>query len=132
MATATIKFNITTLQPTSWGSVDQESVTYSGTVTFSAAVDTYLTGGLLPLTGFALRNLGPYADRTPLAWYIASQAGSGWEYEWNVANGKLMIIAGGGSGVAAPVELTNGTALNAATPNIFTDIVNFQFIFPRK
>lgn len=132
MATATIKFNITTLQPTGFGSVDQETVAYSGTVTFSAAADTYLTGGLLPLTGFALKNLGPYADRVPLSWTVASQSGSGWEYEWNVATGKLMIIAGGGSGTAAPVELTTGTALNAATPNIFTDVVNFTFFFPRK
>jgi hypothetical protein len=132
MATATMKFNITTLQPTGFGSVDQESVTYSGTITFSAAADTYATGGLLPLAGFALKNLGPYADRVPLAWYVASQSGSGWEYEWNVATGKLMIIAGGGSNVAAPVELANTTALNVAVPNIFTDVVNFQFIFPRR
>jgi hypothetical protein len=132
MATATVKWNITTLQPTAFGSIDQESVTYSGTITFSAAADTYLTGGLLPLAGFAPKNLGPYADRTPLAFYVASQAGSGWEYEFNVATGKLMIIAGGGSGTAAPVELTTGTALNAATPNIFTDVVGFQLVFPRK
>lgn len=132
MATATVKFNITTLQPTSVGSIDQETVTFSGTVTFSAATDTYLTGGLLPLTGFALKNLGPYADRTPLAVYVGSQAGSGWGYEYNAGTGKLQIIAGGGSGTAAPGELTSGTALNAATPNIFTDVVNFQAIFPRK
>lgn len=132
MATATVKWNITTNQPTSWGSVDQESVTYSGTITFSLATDTYATGGLLPLANFAPKNLGPYADRVPLAFYVASQSGSGWEYEYNVGTGKLMIIAGGGSGVAAPVELTNGTALNAATPNIFTDVVNFQLIFPRR
>jgi hypothetical protein len=131
MATATVKWNITTQQPTSLGSIDQETVTFSGTVTFSAAADTYATGGLLPAAGFALKNLGPYADRAPLAWTVASQAGSGWEYEYNVSTGKLMIIAGGGSGTAATVELTNGTALNAATPNIFTDVVKFQMVFPR-
>ena len=131
MATATVKYNITTQQPTSLGSVDQETVTYSGTVTFSAATDTYATGGLLALTGFAVLNLGPLADRVPLAFYIASQAGSGWEYEYNTSTKKLMVIAGGGSGTAAPVELTNTTALNAATPNIFTDTVKFQFVFPR-
>lgn len=132
MATATVKYNITTLQPTSWGSVDQETVTFSGTVTFSAATDTYATGGLLPLAGFAPKNLGPYADRTPIAVYVSSQAGSGFQYQFNVATGKLQIIAGGGSGTAAPGEVTNGTALNAATPNIFTDVVSFQFVFPRK
>ena len=132
MATATCKFNITTQQPTGFGSVDQETVAYSGTVTFSAAADTYATGGMLPATGFALKNLGPYADRAPLSWTVASQAGSGWEYEWNQTTGKLMVIAGGGSGVAAPVELTNNTALNAATPNIFTDVVKFTFFFPRQ
>jgi hypothetical protein len=132
MPAATVKFNITTLQPTAFGSIDQEAVSYSGTVTFSAATDTYPTGGLLPLAGFALKNLGPYADRVPLAWQVASQSGSGWEYEWNVATGKLQIIGGGGSGTAAPVEVTNNTALNAAVPNIFTDVVNFYFIFPRK
>jgi hypothetical protein len=43
-----------------------------------------------------------------------------------------MIIAGGGSGTAAAVELTTATALNAATPNIFTDVVAFRAVFPRK
>jgi len=28
--------------------------------------------------------------------------------------------------------VTNGTALNAATPNIFTDVVAFRAVFPRK
>lgn len=132
MAIATVKWNITTNQPTVFGSVDQETVTYSGTITFSAATDTYATGGLLPLAGFAPKNLGPYADRVPNAFTVMSQSGSGWEYEYNAATGKLQIIAGGGSGTAAAVELTNTTALNAATPNIFTDVVNFQLIFPRR
>ena len=131
MATATVKYLITTQQPTSLGSVDQETITFSGTVVFSAAADTYATGGLLALAGFALANLGPYADRVPLAVYVATQSGSGWEYEYNSSTKKLMIIAGGGSGTAAPVELTNATALNAATPNNFTDVVKFQAVFPR-
>jgi hypothetical protein len=130
MAVATFKFNATTRQ-SSFGSIDEETVTYSGTITFSAAADTYATGGMLPLAGFALKNLGPYADRTPLAIYTQTQAGSGWEYEYNTSTGKLQVIAGGGSGTAAPVELTNGTALNGATPNIFTDVVTFQVVFPR-
>ena len=100
-------------------------------MTFSAATDTYATGGLLALTGFAVLNLGPLADRVPLAAYIESQSGSGYNYQYNASTKKLMIIAGGGSGTAAPVELTNATALNAATPNIFTDVVKFQFVFPR-
>jgi hypothetical protein len=131
MATATVKYVITTGQPTSYGSTDEETVTFSGTVVFSAAADTYATGGLLALAGFALANLGPYSDRTPLAVYIESAAASGYGYYYNVATKKIQIIAGGGSGVAAPVELTNNTALNAATPNIFTDVVKFQAVFPR-
>ena len=95
MATATVSYKITTQQPTSLGSVDQETVTYSGTVTFSAATDTYLTGGLLASTGNAVLNLGPYADRVPLAAYIESQAGSGYNYAYNSGTKKLMIIAGG-------------------------------------
>jgi hypothetical protein len=130
MATATVKYNITT-RPTSFGSVDQETVTFMGTISFSAATDTYATGGLLAAAGFAALNLGPYADRTPLFVDIQSQAGSGFQYQYNVSTKKLMIIAGGGSGTAAASEVTNGTALNAATPNIFTDVVSFQFFFQR-
>lgn len=132
MAVATVKFNITTLQPTMMGSVDQETVTYSGTLTFSAGTDTYASGGLLPLTGFALKNLGPYADRAPLMVNFDSQAGTGWQYQYNPTTGKVQIFGGGGSGTAAVTELTNATALNAATPNVFTDVVVFQAIFPRK
>lgn len=132
MATATVKFNITTAQPTGFGSVDQETVTYSGTITFSAAADTYATGGMLPLAGFALKNLGPYADRVPLNIVFDSQSGTGWQYQWNPTTGKLQVFGGGGSGTTAVTELTNGTALNAATPNIFTDVVVFQAVFPRR
>jgi hypothetical protein len=131
MATATVKYNITT-RPTSFGSVDQETVTYMGTVTFSAAGDTYATGGLLALAGSAALNLGPYADRNPLFVDIQSQAGSGLAYYYNVATKKLQIFGGGGSGTAAPSEITNGTALNAVTPNVFTDVVAFQFFFQRN
>jgi hypothetical protein len=131
MATATVKYNITT-RPTSWGSVDQETVTFMGTVTFSAAADTYATGGLLALSGFAALNLGPYSDRNPLFVDIQSQAGSGLQYEYNVATKKLQIFGGGGSGTTAPSEITNATALNATTPQIFTDVVAFQFFFQRN
>jgi hypothetical protein len=130
MATATVKYSLTT-RPMPFGSQDQQTVTYFGSVAFSAAGDTYATGGLAALAGFDLKNLGPYADRTPLSVFIFSQAGSGWEYEFNVATKKLMIIAGGGSTTAAAVELANATALNAAVPNIFTDVVAFEFVFPR-
>jgi hypothetical protein len=131
MAVATCKFVITTQQPTSLGSADQETITFSGTVTFSAAADTYATGGMLPATGAALKNLGPYADRVPLAVYIGSQSGSGLTYAYNSGTGKLQVFGGGGSGTAGITEITNGTALNATTPQIFTDVVKFQAIFPR-
>lgn len=130
MATATFKFNPA---PTIiLGDITQETAIYYGTITFSAAADTYASGGLLPLANFGLKQLGPYADRAPLYVDVNTQAGSGWEYEFNIATGKLQIIAGGGSGTAAAVEVTNGTALNAATPNIFTDVVGFRAVFPRR
>ena len=130
MATATVKY---VANPAlTLGDTAQETVIYFGTIAFSAAADTYATGGLLASTGSALLNLGPYADRPPIYIDCNTQAGSGWEYEYNVATKKLMIIAGGGSGTAAAVEVTNGTALNAGTPNIFTDVVAFRAVFPRK
>jgi len=129
MATATFKFNIKNNVPI--GVDDQDIITYVGTVTFSAAADTYLTGGLLAAAGFAALNLGPYADRVPVAVQISSLVGSGFQYLYNVNTKKLMIIAGGGSGTAAPSELTTGTALNAATPNIFTDVIAFELVFPK-
>jgi hypothetical protein len=131
MATATVKYIVTT-RPTSWGSVDQETVTFMGTIAFSAAADTYATGGLLALSGFAALNLGPYSDRNPLFVDIQSQAGSGLQYYYNVATKKLMILGGGGSNTAAPVEIAAGTLLNATTPQIFTDVVAFQFFFQRN
>jgi hypothetical protein len=131
MATATVKYNITS-RPTSWGSVDQETVTFMGTVTFSAAGDTYATGGLLALSGFALLNLGPYSDRNPLFVDIQSQSGSGLQYLYNVATKKLQIFAGGGSGTVAVGEVSNTTPLNGTTPQIFTDVVAFQAFFQRN
>lgn len=129
MAAATFKFNITNKVPI--GIDDQDIITYVGTITFSAAADTYATGGLLALAGFAALNLGPYADRTPVAVQIGSLAGSGFQYLYNVATKKLMIIAGGGSGTAAPVEITNNTALNATTPQVFTDVIAFELVFSK-
>jgi hypothetical protein len=130
MATATVKWTVTKV-PGAFGSNDQGTVTYFGSVAFSAAADTYATGGLAALAGFDLKNLGPYSDRTPLTAYVFSTVGSGWNYQFNLTSRKLMILAGGGSGTAAPIELTNATALNAATPNIFTDVVAFALAFPR-
>lgn len=129
MATATFKFNIKGNVPV--GEDSQDVIRYFGTITFSAAADTYATGGLLAAAGFAALNLGPYSDRDPILMVITTLRGSGWEYQYNTSTKKLMIIAGGGSGTAAPVELTNGTALNAATPNIFTDVVSFELTFPK-
>lgn len=132
MATATIKFVPSPALVTGKGSVDQETVAFYGSISFSAATDTYATGGLLPLAGSALMNLGPYGDRTPLIIDLISQAGSGIQYQWNIATGKLQIFGGGGSGTAAPSEITNATALNATTPSIFADVINFIAVFPRK
>jgi hypothetical protein len=129
MPTATFKFNISNKAPI--GEDTQDCLRYFGTITFSAAGDTYATGGLLALAGFAALNLGPYSDRTPLLVICQSLLGSGYQYLYNPTTKKLMIIAGGGSGTAAPVELTNATALNAAVPNIFTDSVVFELTFPK-
>lgn len=131
MATATVKFVPNPQLGSGKGSVDQETVAYYGQVTFSAATDTYLTGGLLPLAGNALANLGPYGDRTPIIIDLVSQGGSGFQYMYNVATGKVQVFAGGGSGTAAASEVTSGTALNATTPSIFADVVNFVAVFPR-
>jgi hypothetical protein len=128
MATATFKFNASAKSPL--GDVSQDVVTYYGSITFSAATDTYVTGGLLALANFAAINLGPYADRTPLFVDVQSQAGSGLQYFYNFSTKKLQIFAGGGSGTTGPTEVTNGTALNGTTPQIFTDVVGFQFIVP--
>lgn len=133
MAQATIKFlEDGNIIPD--GTVDQDTTTYIGSLTFSAATDTYATNGLAPLAGFDLKSMGPYADRTPLEVLIFSHAGSGWVYQWVVSTGKLKIFSANssGSGTTAAVELTNATALNAATPNIFTDVVRFVARFPRK
>lgn len=129
MAVATFKFN-----PKSnvvLGEDSGDCIRYFGTITFSAAADTYATGGMSPVAAFDAKSLGPYADRDPILVVIQSLRGSGYEYFYNTATKKLMIIAGGGSGTAAPVELTNGTALNAATPNIFTDVLAFELVFPK-
>jgi hypothetical protein len=131
MATATFKFNPA---PTIPGSDDttQSTIRFFGTVTFSAAADTYATGGLLPLAGFALKNLGPYADRTPVAAYVESLAGSGLTYYYNIGTGKVQVFGGGGSGTTGITEITNGTALNGTTPQIFTDVVSFEIVVPRR
>lgn len=129
MAVATFKFvpqgNVVL------GEDSGDCVRFYGVIAFSAAADTYATGGLLALAGFDAKSLGPYADRVPLIVVVQSLRGSGYQYLYNTSTKKLMIIAGGGSGTAAPVELTNTTALNAATPNIFTDVIAFELIFPK-
>src|SRR2546430_5569218 len=87
MATATLKFvpaNIISL-----GAIDGELVRYYGTITFSAAADTYLTGGLLPLAGFDLKAPGAFADRTPLWINVYSRSRSRRDYQWKNAPGEL-------------------------------------------
>lgn len=132
MATATLKFNAN--GKVVLGDTTQDVVTYYGTIAFSAAADTYATGGIAPLTGFALANLGPYGNRAPLEVRVYSQNGQGWKYIWNSATSKLMVFSGGASGAntTADIELTNTTALNATTPTISTDIVAFTAVFPRS
>lgn len=130
MATATVKFNISSKVPL--GDAGQKTVRYFGSLSFSAAADTYATGGLLPTSGFALKNLGPYGDRTPLM--ILFQSSSGFNYQWDSTNGKLKVFSGNssGSGTTAEPEITNGTALNATTPAISTDVITFEAVFPRQ
>ncbi len=128
MASATIKF--VQASQIALGATDGEMVRYYGTIVFSAAADTYPTGGLLPLAGFDLKSLGPYADRTPVVVYVTSRAGSGWDYIWANATGKLKIF-GVGTGTTA-VEVTNGTALSGLTPNVFTDDVVFEAVYARR
>jgi hypothetical protein len=114
------------------GDVTQDTVIFYGTVAFSAATDTYASGGLAAAVNKALKNLGAYADRVPVEVTMWSTAASGFTYAYNVATGKLQILSGTAAGATAgSTELTNGTALNAATPNIFTDPVRFRAIFPR-
>jgi hypothetical protein len=131
MATATVSFAISTAMAGE-GTVDQRTVTYFGAMTFSAAADTYLTGGLLAKSGSAFKNLGPYGDRTPLQVVVFSTNGSGWNYQWNITTGKLQIFSGtSGGATSASTELTNSTALSGGTPEIFTDTISFKATFPR-
>src|SRR5437899_3141963 len=131
MATATLKFvssNVISL-----GAIDGELVRYYGTIAFSAAADVYLTNGIAPLTGFDLKALGPFADRQPLWINVFSRAGSGWNYQWNNTAGKLKIFAtAAGNGTSADQEATNNTALSAFAPNVFTDDIMFEAVFPRR
>jgi hypothetical protein len=129
MATATVKFVPGAVVSST---VDQKTVTYYGTVTFSAAADTYATGGLAALSGSAFLNLGPYGDRTPLFVEIESTAGSGWNYQWNPTTSKFQIFSGtSGGATSASTELTNSTALSGGTPELFTDTLAFKATFPR-
>jgi hypothetical protein len=132
MATATISFNVDNTVPL--GEKNQKTVRYYGTVSFSAAADVYLTGGMAPVSGGALLNMGPYADRTPLRVDVFSQNGSSFQYKWDQATGKLKVYSGAAAadGVTAAPELTNNTALNATTPAISTDVVGFEAVFPAR
>lgn len=131
MATATIKF--VPASQIALGAIDGELVRYYGTITFSAAGDAYAAGGLLPASGFDLKSLGPYADRTPVMVNVLSRSGSGWAYEWNNAAGKLKIFSGNSSGSAttSAAELT-AVALNTTTPQVATDDIVFEAIFARR
>ena len=130
MATATVSFVNNNLVPL--GDKRQKTVTFYGSLTFSAAADTYAAGGLLALAAHALKKLGPYADRTPLSVKVYSAAGSGLTYLWDTATSKLKIFGGGGNGTTGPTEITDGTALNATTPTISGDVVNFEATFPTQ
>lgn len=129
MPTATISFEIDNRVPL--GEKNQKTVRYYGSVVFSAATDTYATNGLLPASGEALENLGPYGDRLPVRVDVFSLNGSGIQYAWDQATGKLKIFSSAaGSGTAGPSEITNGTALNAITPDVSADVVRFEAVFP--
>lgn len=130
MATATFKFNKNTVLG-GLGDKRQRTVAYYGLIMFSAAGDAYAAGGIAPTSGFALAQLGPYADRTPLYVNVKSRNGSGWTYLWNVATGKLQIFSGNSSGSATTgeAELT-AVALNTTTPQVATDVVEYEAVFP--
>ena len=138
MATATFKF-VPNNQLAGFGDAGQRTIAYFGSIVFSAATDTYASGGILPLAGFALKNLGPYADRSPLFIFINSTSGQSWFYLWNQATGKLMIFAGGAAAnnTFSQSEATGGTALNGLTNSgtgggtVATDTVLFNVTFPR-
>lgn len=183
MATATANYVVNPAFP--FGEKLQHTIRYYGTVTFSAAGDTYATGGLAAKSGSAFKNIGPYADRTPIFVKVWSSALSGLTYGY-LSSGLLKILGGGGSGGgtvtstislaagnastvwpvtvfpantnnaaltnnnnATPVtgitgvvstfsgnttsgmgEIGNGTALNATSPQIFTDTVLFELVVP--
>jgi hypothetical protein len=131
MAAATLKFILSPKLTPPFGSKLDNMLVLTGTITFSAAGDTYTTGGIAPLTGFALTNLAPYGNRTALAIYVQSSNGSGWNYQYNITSNKLQLFASAaGSGTAADGEATNGTALNGFSPNVFTDTVTFIAFLP--
>ena len=131
MATATFKFNAAGVVP-GGDDIAQGIVRYFGTITFSAAADTYASNGLSPAAGFDLKSLGPYADRAPIVCYIESAKGQALTYLYNASTGKLQIYGGGGSGTAGLTEITNGTALNGTSPTISGDDVRFEVVFPRR
>jgi hypothetical protein len=131
MATATLKMSAST--KSFLGDAGQDTIIYYGTITFSASTDTYATGGIAPLTGFGLTNLGPYGNRTPLAVWVQSNSGTGWNYQWNVGTGKLQVFASAaGSSTTADGELANSTQLGTASPSIFTDNVIFFAVVPKS
>ena len=134
MAAATVKFVPSPKITPPFGTNNQGAVIIIGTIVFSAvSTDTYTTGGMSPLTGFAFANLAPYANRAPLMVFVQSSTGTGWNYQWNISTGKLQVFASAaGSNTSADGELASNTQLGAASPSIFTDVPIFYAIFPRS
>lgn len=114
------------------GSKDQKTLTFWGSITFSAAADTYATGGVSPLATTVLKALGPYANTAPLAVTLHSARGTGFQYQFDTSTNKILIFSGAAAadGTTGAVQLTNGTALNATTPTISTDVVRYEIVFP--
>lgn len=114
MATATVIYTINPSLPL--GEMMQHTVRFYGTATFSAAGDTYATGGLAAKTGSAFKNIGaPYSDRTPVFVKVWSASGSGFLYEYVVSSGFLKIFGGGSSGGGTVTSVINLAAGNNGT-----------------
>ena len=96
-----------------------------GTMTFSAAADTYTSGGI-PVS-LALPRVK--ASRPPVKIEVNSRTGSGYNYVFvpgtTIANGLLKIQVGGAA-VSSPAADIAAAAIGAP---VFNDVVEFEALF---
>ena len=125
MGVATTSVSINTSVPQ--GEKRQKTLVYFGTFAFSAAGDTYATGGLAAATNKGFASLGPYGDRTPISVRVWSKTGSGLNYLYDITNSKLKVFGGGSSGngtVTSTISLAAGNAGTAAFPVVLSAQAN--------